>query len=411
MNGKTSVLEWLFWIACAVAVLVFVFGCAERGHVQTRFCEEMDCATGTTRWRIVEGEPVWCGKPVQFFYCFSGGLPIRQAGLRMTQYLDEDVVWVDGAPYGSELTDCEIDEFTGVGGINEGLFHRNWAPRSYKVFTAGVGMCRPGDPDIKADVGFATVGVTDPESYPRYIAWQDDCSVGDKYIAFEPPVTGQLTQAQYDLLMDPDPVLPDVGIEIDCVLVQQQGERGNGFVVEMADGIVPLNYSGADALFQYAAPMMYSYTVTTAEPVGAFVGQYSQALIKTHIASVPVGLSVTDSNVEGTVFVAVTDPFLVVAEEYYDPEMPVAEVYDRWSYSVDPNALDIHDPNFVVDPNRIIECPVLPMSEEDVLRVEFIGASDFMSFFSGSGEWLGSNRTFDVNQDGIVNLKDWMFLF
>ncbi|MBU1235096.1 MAG: hypothetical protein KKC77_19585 [Proteobacteria bacterium] len=98
------------------------------------------------------------------------------------------------------------------------------------------------------------------------------------------------------------------------------------------------------------------------------------------------------------------------------------------TYDCDPNVLivwgepefyelvlytDTNHPRFnevELPQERILPVYIIPVNaENDELRIEFIPNDELLLI--GASEWLGSNKCLDINNDGIVNLKDFFFGF
>lgn len=406
-------------VICIAALILA--GCIDDGHVgPTRVADKIVVNAGTVQWQFEDQEPVFCEEPIWLMYEVAG-TPITQAGLRMDRTYEYYCYLLDGYYYTTNRTSCEGGEVTGPGGQLELTGKREWMPRSYCAHTATTTYRRPnGDAGCQTGVCFGSIGMTNAEHRPKYAMWDADCaSAENKYTAFVPPSDSStlcnLTAGEYAAIDDTNPTLPPAGISWTCRLVQQCGQNGNGFVVEQAGSFMAGNNTDEESIFRHGFPLMYSYTIMTADPIPDFVGKTFSAKIKSDAApdGIPIGLTVTKANDQNTVFIVRSDWFNDVSTEFYNPDQAVVQLYDRFSEG-DPNStiFDVDDPNFITnqlyDPNRIRDCYIVPIEpENDSLRIEFV--MDPVVFFTAMPDWLGSNKTFDLNQDGIVNLEDYCF--
>jgi hypothetical protein len=238
-------------------------------------------------------------------------------------------------------------------------------------------------------------------------------------------VLSNLLESERVALLDDSPDLPGHGFSYSTALVQQKGGISGGVTETVGEGFVATNLTDVDLAFRYAAPMMYSFTLRTSEPVDlnnrAFV-----ANIKTDSCAndFPVELRNYASNEENTVHVLRTEYFLLQDTQYYSEltgggQHEVIAVYDRWSHADwynpnDPNtydgtSLDISEPNFIVDEmydsDRVRPCYIIPIEAEDDYVEVTIEESSLFGVIGG--EWLSDNKLCDMNNDGIVNLRDW----
>lgn len=413
-------LNWIFWLVVTfIAVSLFLVGCNDDGRTRpTRMASRIiRGGDGTINTELEGGEPSFSEGYMWLAYEDDFGYIIEQAGVRMEKAVDLDTYWNEGYYYPTANTDIEGCETTGEGGRLMLRGWRKWFPRQYNIHTAQVEYRSPTDGNCKNSAYFGSNGQTDVLNNPKYVAWAADCTTDATLPRWVRPVQvayNNMTPAEYTYLTQPAPEnIPESGLSVlNLDLVQQQGSLGVGYTTVIPEsGFMAFNTNDAENMMKYASPMMYSYTVATAEPAD-LIGNTYNALIKTD--QVPdgmnIGISVVASNQENTIHVARTDYFLPVDTRFYDDLIASGpmQVFDRWSLSSDPNTLDTHDPNFVPDESRLIDCAVIPIAvPDDELRIEFL--IDGNVLIDAAGSWLDSGKLFDINNDGIVNLKDLYF--
>ena len=225
--------------------------------------------------------------------------------------------------------------------------------------------------------------------------------------------------------------LPETGIDYVFALIQQQGSMGYGYSLQVS-GIIPIDSGGWEDNFRYQSPFMYSLIIATAEPVEA-QGKTFSAVVKSNAMpeGIPVEIEVVAQNAEKTVSILHTDYFLPVTQETHtlaleDPREPA--IFDRWSDMTE-EEVHLYDPNNFPDPNvlpktlnteafdfmerydtdRVKPLHYIPVEENDELRIQFV--MDGTVLMMVAGEWLGSNKCFDIDNNGIVNLRDMYFGF
>ena len=221
--------------------------------------------------------------------------------------------------------------------------------------------------------------------------------------------------------------LPATGIEWSCRLIQQNGDKGYGYALNVEPGYSPINTTKWEDNFMYQSPLMYSFIVCTAEPEDCGSRGFT-AKVKSDALpeGIDVKLLLVAQNEEKTVHIFHTEFFLAVNVEAYDVlinDDAEPAIFDRWSeiseqeawlydpnYFPDPNyppfTIDTLDPDFMEyhDPNRIKPLHYIPLEETDELRLQLV--PDVACLELASREWLGSGRSFDFNGDGVVNFAD-----
>jgi hypothetical protein len=379
-----------------------------------------------------------------FAYTNSLGDVIDQPGVRFDIYGGDSgtALYSNGlGGYYSEYTDGIWVEDSGVTG-DDGYLRctggRNWdelrntycnTNRVYSKPNVDVGA--PGDCSAMftyrttspaVQVAFAN-GV---QSIPDYIT--------DPAIVAQINSNENLLASECMAVTSENPTLPSSGFDSTVALVQQRGLVGAGvYVTGVSDEFMATNLVTEAQVFLWSAPMMYSFTVTTADSKDlsemTFMGS-----VKTDAepGGVTVLIKEVASNEEDTVHVLRTEYFLLQDDNFYNEltcgfepnEVPVMSVYDRWTPIAgvdmeDPNTvegtpLDIYDPNFVMDglydPNRVCPVKIIPIQGEgDFVEIDNIRVVTDMSLVSCISEgWLTDDKTLDMFPDGIVNLKDWI---
>ena len=204
-------------------------------------------------------------------------------------------------------------------------------------------------------------------------------------------VTNGLLDSEEQALNNPE--LPSTGLTVDVRLVQIMNDSS---VRDVTDMFVPFNHFDPNTYRDHAYPMMYSVTVSLSEPIEWDGTVYSARVHSSNGQSIDIDISIIESNADNTVHIARTDMFLPIDTTLFpDPNDPNSfEVVDKWN-----------------DPNDIIECPAVPVDVPGgYLEFEFV-PNDSELIKIGASEWLGNNKCLDINNDGIVNLKDFFFGF
>jgi len=392
--------NWFFWV-CVVVVLValFLFGCDDDGRIPTRFAATIDSG----------GDGV-----SHAWLCYrdhSGNL-VEQDGIRIDRVSETAYVTIETSThtyefYPTAATRIDGDPLTGEGGRLNLYGWREWNPRSGRLHTAGVEYRNPRDSFSSVQSTFLT------RDYGTSILIGMSPS-GNSVPQWDRPATaalnGNLTQDEFNILSLDDVPLPSSGIDYSCSLVQQCGNNGIGYTKVMG-GLVPFSFLDTETILRYASPMMYSYTVTTATAI-TMIGDCFSAKIKTNAtpSGFPIEITVVAENEEKTVHIARTEYFLPVdAESYAALDSEEIYVYDRWTPADEPNSLDTSDPNFLefMQEDRVMPCTIIPIGDTDELRIEFVPGA--RAFIKAAPSWLTGDKTFDINNDDIVNFTDWFF--
>jgi hypothetical protein len=242
-------------------------------------------------------------------------------------------------------------------------------------------------------------------------------------------------------------------------LVARSGNAGIEYFKEK-DYFVPINLEDPNDYLKYASPFCYSWIFTTPEAMDNLVG--SEYVGNVSSAACPNGISVkitvTASGIDYKTHVARTEYFLPVDSSLSISTMSQVDVYDRWTPFPDPNIwnneqyvrsvkddwLDLIDPNLYADPNicpdpnvffrpddpnfyhfvnrldtttdefedvmihdRVMQIKILPVGQEDEINVR-IDRFAVENILHAAPYWLTGNKMYDLNSDGIVNLRDFM---
>lgn len=447
---------WYNLVAITVGIIVFfvvvlfLSGCEETGRTgPTRFAAGIHGGSNGT-------DTAW------FTYVDVYNNPIIQEGIRMdfeaghTGYRKFEgvngYVWYK-APGGIQTV--VSDGITGPCGFVLGHGKRDWSQEwTYALQTIG----RFSNPRITTQRASMTYRsrCSDGAQHAFHEAYQTInrtvASTGDR--------RWNLTEHEYNLLSSDTENAPDSGMTVSRTrLVSQSGSKGGGFSREI-DSPLATNLICEDQYLRYASPFAYSFVIKTAEPLDIIDREVSGRVVSD---SFPEGIEVKafvyDSSDDLQTHVVRTEHFLIVDNAFdqaYEPQL----IYDRWTppdgdpndvwdediYAamvkddwfdyVDPNSYDpndISDPNDLFDPDnpdfydfvhrldtrhprfdeaklpdRIIEVQSLPvMAEGDYIEFQL----DRRSLLVFLDYWMTDKRNYDLNGDGIVNLKDWVLMF
>ena len=434
----------IFGLICAV--LVFG-GCSDDGNVATvrRYANEVRAG----------GDGVL---NVWLWYVDVFNEPITQPGLRLgTEH--EDVVWYRQHPSSPDTYwDCPGIRLLGPSMTGEGgrlrisgfiaggcEGHPQTWPHTCSNTWFGPTMNGEGTTRLNRVVDFAMYG-----GVPWYMRPDNANPNWTRTPPTRPTAMGNLTEEEQLAIdattvsaidamemafcsSDPNFVyLPVNGIEWTCQLIQQNGSGGSGYSLNVEPGYSPVDTDDWEENMRFQSPLMYSFIVETAEPIDLSERVFS-AKVKSN--ALPEGIDVSlrhvAQNEDKTVHVLHTDYFLAVSAGTYstlESETREPEIFDRWSevseqdaWMYDPNnfpdpnippfTLDTVLPDFMDrhDPNRMKPLHYIPLEDIDELRVQFIPDAECVSMIGP--EWLGSNKCFDIDNNGIVNLKDTSFGF
>jgi len=328
-----------------------------------------------------------------------------------------------------------------------------WNEKWFTTRTA-CGMSAKGKHTDTCSVsGAVFINFRDPCSYYELCPWEyymlDICgttsATGGYYMSgtpnysagnisqsdIDPPtptgVTNNLSESDGEFLTR---TWPDItyGYVIDSLTFNKKsGKCGQGYTSPV-DTILALSHSDPNTIMFRSTPYILTSRVILSEPVSqnlvglSFTGRLSVS--GNDMGDIESTIMAISDN--GKRVVAQTDGIVPIdARDYIEEDIPNV-VYDRWTESDDPNdpAVQIYaplwpdDPNLVneegvyfegLDPNRFVPVHCVPVESDDTIKIEF----DVLSFMPllpyVSASWLTNDKNCDINNDGIVNLKDMIF--
>jgi hypothetical protein len=393
-----------------------------------------------------------------FCYIFDTGDPIEVEGIEMTTSISKNVYCRPNGLGGIEYvqlfpSDVQTLESPGVTGMcgqmtitGKRIDWQNWKGQ-WIYQTASVG--HPQGLCSAAQFNYRTAT---PPATQRALA-DGRSRIGKS----TPPPKSRFSSKEKNALNNVTEDPPDSGIEVTSTdLLQQQGNSGEGFPKELNNGFMAGNLTKPEQYLRYSAPYMFSFIFKTAQPE-ELIGRFVPVIISTnaYYQGIHINLTVIGSNSDKKTHVARTDGFLPVGSAI--PIAAEVSVYERWTGFSEPNIwdanqyvrsvredwLDVVDPNLYADPNT---CPdpnvlfnpadpnfyiftnrldttavnfhavIIPERVYSVKTIPILAANDYLdidmdrnspaAIMLFAENWLCAFSLFDLNNDGIVNMKD-----
>lgn len=393
-----------------------------------------------------------------FVYVYDTGDVDTKKGVAMSSIITRPYVIKNNGVGGlmSEWADPSIQDIktSGITDENGQVIVKgkvnNWASVGYWIQSRADIYFNNGTHADSAVFGYSTLG---PQRVQR--AATDG---GRGTVPRLTSVAGTLTSDESAAISGTTSDPPASGISVaSCDLIQRQGNAGKS-TIQKLKYLTAGNLSKPSDYFKHSAPEQLSIIFKTASPVD-ITGTKVSATIKTDAcpAGITLDITIIGSNADKTTHVARTEAFLPVDSTIQVP--PTISVYDNctpfadpniwdsnqyvivkrpdWLSLVDPNLYD--DPNLVPDPNvffdphnpafftftnrldtetddfdmiyipsRVMQIKTIALgATDDTLDID-INWSDPRLILLIAPNWLSTNRVFDINNDGIVNLGDWL---
>lgn len=429
-----------FWTILIVSVLIVLFAtCSCKPKGPTRLSKGIaGCDDGvSTGW---------------FCYVMETGDIIEQEGVMMnfsatgSGYAKSNGMGgIEVIPVGG-IQSIESTGITGPNGMVVVKGNRtNWGEHTGVWICTGATLS--GDTGGSATFDYRTLAVTS-----RQWAAAD----APQRIKRESFVAALLTPKEVAAMNAPTSNPPDAGIEVvSNDILTMQGSLGQGAPREMSS-FMAVNLDTEEKYLRYASPFMFSCIFKTPDPIN-LAGRTFPAIVKTDFcpSGIKVSIQVIQDNVDNMTHVARTEYFLPVKSTLDMAQNESVPVYDRWTAFENPNIwdagqydiqvredwLDTIDPNVVAaydDPNdlfdrnnpdffkftsrldpsaknfyeimipdRVLTIKIIPIEAEGDYLYLVIDKSDPSFIISVSDHWLSNYPVLDMNNDSIVNLKDW----
>lgn len=379
----------------------------------------------------------------------SKGIPFEIVVGENFEFCNNGVGGVYARPIAPAGNRIEGSGVTGAGGqmVLHGV--RNPAPwQGGRVIRQGAYVCHPQRTCNAADFNFTTWWPG-----PNYASAGGQCAVP----RITPPTSNATsTSGESSASGSPTSGAPSSGFSSSGKLIQQQGEKGIGFPVEMNGAIIAGTFTTDEQYLRNSYPYMFSVTVKTSiakDLTGISVP------VRLWTNACPAGIklmaTVVSSNTEQKTHVLRTEGFLPVSSDIpVDPEVTAYDQFtpfdsepnqwnpdqydirlkENWVEFADANMIDPNfppnpdllvdptNPNFfvftsrldtttelfpdILIPERIYQLKTIRIHPtNDYLNVE-IDFADPKTIMLLTEYWLTEDKLFDINNDGIVNLSD-----
>ncbi len=411
-------------ITIALLTLLLVMGanCGPRGRIGP-----------TTEACGILGE-VTSESTVEFTYIGIMGDPLAQPGLLM-ELISMASYWMD-KNYQHYITDYQWIETSQVTGENGKLVAtgvRDWNQLQGVgiVFTSAV-VSKPNATDCSCVAAMQYNTCTRQDDDNLEIAMSLSCGSIPTWMPnpFVNANIDNLTDLERDFInglisiaSTSEPMTMALNGEgedepLHTSLVQQMGSAvGDGQYVKDVTNLVAGNAVDHNDFITNSYPFMYSFAFETEEPIDLNELQFN-GIVRTDIypEGVNVDINIISSNSANTRHIARTSYIFPTNSVLTPPEVVV--VYDRWTpFDGDPNSpeyieferlMDTSNPDFLEEGNHIPDRMMMGVT------IPIKGVDGYMEFeldensliFEFITSWLTSNKNFDMNNDGIVNLPD-----